>query len=356
MTRSYPKRKPVLKSALLASTLTSGADVNGDTNKSGSKTPASNSELLKTLSELEPQRVKVREFTLYGILGISPFVAAIFINDMVEGFVPLTYLLVLLIPFLGGMVCAGIAYTKYQAYKKDYKHGIVAEIFASIAPELSYKAEEHISPGVYMASKLFRRSYDRYNGDDFLFGKMGQTDVMFSEIHSEYYTKGKNNSKNWHTIFKGFFFTADFHKEISGETYVLPDIAEKRLGFVGKMLQKKNPFKHAGELVKLENKAFEKEFVVYSSDQIEARYCLTPSMMESLVKLQKQFKYKVYISFIHSNVNIAISSRKNNFEPRIFKSGVDPALITEMRELFTLLTSIVEELNLNTRIWGKKAA
>ncbi len=59
---------------------------------------------------------------------------------------------------------------------------------------------------------------------------------------------------------------------------MLPDFAEKLLGKFGQKFQKS--FTH-GKLVKLENPEFEKEFVVYSSGQQEARYILTPVMMEA---------------------------------------------------------------------------
>ena len=38
--------------------------------------------------------------------------------------------------------------------------------------------------------------------------------------------------------------------------------------------------------MKLENPDFEKTFDVYSTDQIEARYLLSPSMMERLLALE----------------------------------------------------------------------
>ena len=70
---------------------------------------------------------------------------------------------------------------------------------------------------------------------------------------------------------------ADFNKNFNGHTVVLPDTAEKILGKFGQSLQSMSS---RGELVKLEDPEFEKEFCVYGDDQVEARYILSPALMK----------------------------------------------------------------------------
>lgn len=322
-------------------------------------TRTSNAQLLESLSILEPQRRAIRNNYLIAIALAMP----LFLFEIVT-FFPLglqgtefeNIFPWLFIPLGIGVIFGIRGILKHRSYTAEFKDQVVSKIFRDIAPTLAYSPRSQIPVGAYSASKLFKTSFDCYKGDDLLQGKIGKTDIMFSDLHTRYYTKNSKGEKRWHTIFKGIFFIADFHKETNEETFVLPDLAEKRLGSIGKMLQKNNPFKHAGNLIQLENKAFEKEFAVYGTNQIEARYCLTPTMMEAILKIQAQFKSQIRISFLNSRMHVAISSRKNNFEPRIFRSSVDVNMIEEMRTLFVLLTSMVEELDLNTRIWGKKAA
>ena len=132
---------------------------------------------------------------------------------------------------------------------------------------------------------------------------------------------------------------------------VLPDTAERSFGFLGKFLQE--TFKHSGELVKLEDPEFEKEFVVYSSDQIEARYILSHSMMKRILEFKRKSNSRVHLSFHHSNVYLAVSSQRNRFEPRIMKSVLDPDLCREYLDDLLFAIEIVDDLNLNTRIWTK---
>ncbi len=107
------------------------------------------------------------------------------------------------------------------------------------------------------------------------------------------------------------------------------------------------------ELVKLENPEFEKIFSVYGTSQQEARYIITPVMMEAMVQIYKQYKRKMYFSFLGANVYCAIPMGKNNFEPKIWRK-VKYKDVEEMFSLFSLIEVIIREMNLNTRIWTKE--
>ena len=148
------------------------------------------------------------------------------------------------------------------------------------------------------------------------------------------------------------FFIADFHKHFSGKTVVLPDTAEKLFGQIGTMLQSLNKFR--GQLVKLEDPEFEKLFAVYGDDQIEARYILSTSLMKRIVDFKRKTRRRIFLSFIGSKVYVAVSYTRNLFEPRIFRTLLDFAPIQQYFEDFQMAVGIVEDLNLNTRIWSKK--
>ena len=107
-----------------------------------------------------------------------------------------------------------------------------------------------------------------------------------------------------------------------------------------------------GELVKMDDPEFEKLFVVYSKDQIEARYILSTSLMKRIIDFKKKTKKDIYLSFINNKIFVAISYYKNLFEPRIFSTLINFDLIKEYYEDMVIAIGIVEELNLNTRIWA----
>ncbi|MHC5091781.1 MAG: DUF3137 domain-containing protein [Planctomycetota bacterium] len=124
---------------------------------------------------------------------------------------------------------------------------------------------------------------------------------------------------------------------LCGQTLVLPDSAEKLFGGFGKMLQSWNMGRP--DLIQLEDPQFEREFVVYGTDQIEARYILSTSLMRRIL----DFKQKV-----------AVPMKKNMFEPKYFSSLSDFSPILDYYNDLAFAAGIVDDLNLNTRIWTKE--
>ena len=122
--------------------------------------------------------------------------------------------------------------------------------------------------------------------------------------------------------------------------------------FVGNWLQSKTSTK--GELVKMDNHKFEQEFVVFSSDQIEARYILTPSMMERLLEFKRKSIYPLYISFVNDCIHIVICTNKNNFEANLFQSVTNHNAAFEYILHINLASTLVNNLKLNQKLWGKR--
>lgn len=311
-----------------------------------------NLKLKDELLSLESQRKEILKRHL--ISGFSLLLGAlcfVFENQVGKG-VLFTLGLVMVLLFF---VSLWFTNKKVKIYKKEFKNNVVKKVLYLIDPEWTYEPSSFINQNEYSQSGIFTKSWDRYRGDDLIHGVIDKTDFRLSELHTEYKTvsvdsKGRR-TESWHTIFKGLFAHADFNKKIKGETYILPDVAEKLFGKWGQKLQGNNS---RGQLVKLENLEFEKNFVVYSNDQIEARYILTPKMMEAIVSIKKQLQKEIYISFIESRVYIAISIGRDLFEPRVFKSGVKYSDIEHMYFYFNIISVVISEMNLNTRIWTKE--
>lgn len=239
-----------------------------------------------------------------------------------------------------------------RGYVSDFKQAIIEKIVRFIDDGLVYNPTGYIASGHYKDSRLFTRRYDVYKGDDHVKGKVGATVIEFSELHTQYITRDSKGRTQHHTIFKGLFFVGDFNKHFKGRTFVLPDRSEKLFGSLSKVFQSMSMSRP--ELVKLEDPEFERHFVVYSDDQIEARYILSPSLMRRITEFKKKAGRNVSLSFLNSNVYIAIPYFKNLFEPRIFQTLLDFKPIQEYFEDLQLAVGIVEDLNLNTRIWTKE--
>jgi hypothetical protein len=255
------------------------------------------------------------------------------------------------------VILGGIAFFfSTSAYKKNFKDQVVRAVVSAYQEDLRYEPLGYIREQSYRESKLFLQGVDRYKGEDYVSGRRDKTDFEFSEIHAEYKTtsrdsKGRTQTQ-WHTIFRGVFFIADFHKHFRTHTVVLPDTAEKLFGFLGKKLQSMNFVR--GELIKLEDPEFEKEFCVYGEDQVEARYIISPALMRRILNCKAKFGSNICLAFLNSKVYFAICSTKNRFEPRVFKPVNDMSLVNDYKNDLDLIIDIVDDLNLNTRLWTKE--
>ena len=103
-----------------------------------------------------------------------------------------------------------------------------------------------------------------------------------------------------------------------------------------------------------ENPEFERYFVVYGDDQIESRYVLSTSLVQRILDFRKKTGRRVYLSFVGSQVFVAIPYRRSLFEPRVFASIVGFKGVREYFDDLKLALGIVEDLNLNTRIWSRQ--
>jgi hypothetical protein len=243
--------------------------------------------------------------------------------------------------------------SQFDRFRVSFKKRLVTPLVRAIDPRLDYWPTDAIEREEFEASGLFREHpVTRFRGEDLIHGTLGATAMKCSEVDARYRSLIKRRNQNDIEIFKGLFFIADFNKHFHGSTYVLPDRAQRSLGALGQALQSLNTT--YGQLVKLEDPEFERLFVVYSSNQIEARYILSSALMARISAFRMRTRHDLRLAFVRSKLYMAIHTRRNLFEPRLLRSVADPALYREIWEDIELLAGIVDDLNLNTRIWTKR--
>lgn len=310
-----------------------------------------NSSLQDELVDLNKQRLlvvsEIKKIVGLGLIAIAIGVAIFYVTNVIQ-IMPIPLVLVVIYAYF--KLSNPIAH-----YKQEFKSRIIHSIIKFIDNSLQYFPTDKLSRDFFQKCGIFKHRIDRYNGDDLVTGTLGATQVEFSEIHAEYKTtttdsKGRTSTQ-WHTIFKGLLFSADFNKNFNINTFVLTDTAEKLFGFLGKKLQSIS--KSHGDLVSLENPEFEKSFVVYSRDQIEARYLLTPVLMEKILEFKNKSAKNIQLSFVDSRLFVTLPYSRDLFEPKIFGEIIGFENIRDYYEDLNLAVSLVEELNLNTRIWTK---
>ena len=308
-------------------------------------------ELYDSLSELEKEREDVRRrvLVLFSVLGAAALLLIGIIYANCRCFHE-SYIWI-------GVAAAGIGGFGYRQLIREYRSGfkekIIRPLIGAIEKELHYAPLNMVPQTVFQASRLFEQRVDRYRGNDLVRGQIDGIPLQFSDIHAEHRSRDSKGRTHWSTIFRGLFIVADFNKHFKGRTLVLPDLAENLFGsFIGGMLQSRNFTKD--QLVRMDDPTFEKAFVVYGSDQIEARYILTHTMMARLLGLKKQTGSSLYVSFVGEKIMIAIGYGKDLFEPTVFSSLLSVQQATDYIRTLKSAIGVVEELRLNEKLWSKR--
>jgi hypothetical protein len=131
--------------------------------------------------------------------------------------------------------------------------------------------------------------------------------------------------------FRGMFSWLVYPKKLNGHTVVLTNnqrfkidrIVSSRFGEEQKVL--------------LEDARFTNKFVVYSTDQVEARYVLSTALMERVVALEEKFNRPILLSFHKEKMYLAVENTHGLFS---FPSGKldDIAIVEELvKDIETVL-------------------
>ncbi|MDO9303770.1 MAG: DUF3137 domain-containing protein [Sulfuricurvum sp.] len=308
-------------------------------------------ELYPSLNELEKTRMQIiSQLKWYGGMGAVVFtLTAIWMGKNFGLFHPL-----MIAVAIGFIALASITYRfMTQGYAKDFKSKIITPLIGAIDSNLLYNPDFMISQHLFERSQLFNHKVDRYNGNDYVKGSIDGVPLEFSDVHAEYQTKDSKGRTQWHTLFRGLFLVAEFNKYFKSKTVILPDQAEKNFGtLIGGWLQSINFSRD--DLIRLDDPEFEKVFVVYGNDPIEARYILSHSMMKRILEFQKKITHPLFVSFVHNHIHIGIGTKKDLFEPAVFTSLLDFKQAMEYINTLRYTIGLVEELKLNEKLWSKE--
>ncbi len=180
-------------------------------------------------------------------------------------------------------------------------------------------------------------SWDRASFEDRLTGSRNGVDFEFFEAHLEERrtttdSKGRTKTR-WVSVFAGQCLRFQFHKEFLGRTLVLRDA-----GFMNRFRGKRGM-----ERVSLESNIFEDAFEVFSNDQVEARFLLTPDLMQRLIDLEKVFHGGgLRCAFRGGEMLVALEGG-DLFEPGSMFTPLDnPERVRELLDDFAAIFNLID--------------
>ena len=226
------------------------------------------------------------------------------------------------------------------SYYKKSKESLLP-VLAGYFGRFSYACRVPLNETLFKQSRIMKK-YDVLDTDDSFSGQYDGVAVNFAEyILRDLKYEKKNGTKRPVYVKKarGIIFSAQMNKNFSSQTIVVKD-----KGWLNKFAHYKN-LQKAG----LESPEFEKQFEVYTDNQIEARYLLTVVMLNYMLEVKKTFP-NVEFSFFDKSVFINIELKKNLFEAgSFFTSVINKKRIEKSFHELYLLFSIIKILRLNQK-------
>jgi hypothetical protein len=223
-----------------------------------------------------------------------------------------------------------------RRFVNGFKPHIIRSILYHIDPQFKYLATDFIPQDTFLRSRLFGESIDYYHGEDYIRGKVGNTNFetcqldvrSTSEVHS-----------GLDILFKGLFFHAPFHFQFSGTLIILP--AHR---WTHHLRTIKAITRLGGTKVALPHPELQEHFVAYADKGMKIKDLLTPVLLENILEYQTLLGKDVYLSFVNSHFYIGIYEPYDILEPNIFFSNQRFDLMVEFYKDLRLLTGLAESL------------
>ncbi|MDJ0922548.1 MAG: DUF3137 domain-containing protein [Henriciella sp.] len=183
-------------------------------------------------------------------------------------------------------------------------------------------------------------SWNRSDYEDHITGERNGISFEFFEAHLEQRrttrTRNGRTRTRWVTVFRGQCLRFDFHKRFHGRTLVLRDAGIlNRFGSVRDL-----------QRARLESPDFEDTFEVYTSDQVEARYLLTPDLMQRLLDLENTFRGSgLRCAFVDGELQIVLEGA-DLFEPGSMFTPLDnPDRIRDLLDDFAAVFNLIDSFD-----------
>lgn len=232
-----------------------------------------------------------------------------------------------IILILGGM----LSYLPIKLLRMEFKDRLVPEILKQYgftydqnAADVLLSKYEDVLP-IHDRSELSDHFWGEHNGI-----QMSVAEVRLKVEVYKYYA----------TVFDGLLCRFDYPKKTSTQIAI-----QSRHSIASDVF---NSVFKSSDRVKLEDSVFEATFDVFSTNQVAARYILTPMVMERLIALE-QLHNGLRVIFRDSEVLLAIPDGSDLFNPGKFILPLDRGMVQQFHKDVTIMYSLHEALNLDAK-------
>ena len=225
-----------------------------------------------------------------------------------------------------------------EQYTKEFKNKIIAPLIHFIEPTLIYKKDKYIDKETFILSKIETEPISNYLGSDFVYGTIDGVNIKFSQLNVSVKKADDSSLVLW-----GLFIVAEFPKHFQAHTIVYSKN--------GRPLGKGAPAKEYKKIT-MDSPLFNDAFIVYSTDEVEARYIFSHTLMERVLEYNQKIEYPLVLSFIDGNIYIAYNGGEI-LTPTLQRSLFKLEVASSYSDILHFAISVVGSLRLDLKLWSK---
>lgn len=184
-------------------------------------------------------------------------------------------------------------------------------------------------------------TYDRYYSNDLVSAKYKNIKFEQSDIRIEKKETDRDRETSYDIKFLGKLMIFDFNKKFMANIQVASNGFEAR----------KLPYRKKFESIEIEDEEFNKMFSVYSDNQHDAFYIITPHFAEKLKNISLELNCEVMFCFIDSRLYIFVNNYENAFEFNTLEEIDKERILDRITKDIDYIISFVDELDLENDIF-----
>lgn len=232
------------------------------------------------------------------------------------------------------IAAVGLSILLIQSTNRDFNKYIIKELCACYGLKYCLKPSHTLIDHFNDLNLL--PTHTRYTIEDGLEGTFFGVDLNMVEAVLTH-----DLVKDYEIVFSGLLISFSFPKPFHATTIISADTGIiNRLSALG----------YSGERVRLEDPVFERKFEVYSTDQIEARYLLTPTFMERMTSLRKTNFGNIEAAFHKDKFLLALPVSGSWLEGDLdYNNFRDPKILQPLLKDIAMIHNLITALNLRTK-------
>lgn len=276
------------------------------------------------LAPILPKYERERKFTLMCASFFSGILIAWSLYILYQGLMLISNIMDKVPCFIGAGFIIILSFVVWQIFKKAFEKKIKKEIMQKICQccgQLDYTTNLKEPLNIAHLAPNFKRSIT----DDIFYGKY--KNVNYAIIEVELHQRIRDIDI---CLFDGVIIKFDFNKSFKGNTVILPK-AKLPVAPVSSL-----------KLSAFEDVNFNKKYDVFTDDEVEARYLISPSFMEKLNNVKMSFHSdKISCSFYENHLLVGIHTKKD-----LFSLGSLVRPVNDEKQFFQMFEEILSIIQL----------